>query len=290
MEPQSDGLPLLSYALMVWRRRFLVLIVALGMAVPAFAVSAVQNPQHQATAQILFTQRQLDENSNVEDGVLSTTQINNQIAILTGPEVAERARQQGVTSPIQAVGNTRSNVVTLSTEDPDPRQAMTAVEGYVRAFSEYRTQQVRKTLDSAATQLQNRIVKLQEQIDKLPPAARTSLQGQQATVQAQLGRVQIQQGLVSSGIEVVQNPAVVRSPVSTAVRNTLLALVLGLALGISLAVLLETLQRRLITEPAASQTRSPDGASALANHDSQLAAPLGHGRHGRAPTPQAHEQ
>jgi uncharacterized protein involved in exopolysaccharide biosynthesis len=270
---------------MVWRRRVIVLIVALGMAVPAFAVSALQTPQYQATGQILLTQQQLDENLNVKDTVLTDTQINNKLATLTGVEVTERARQQGATSTVQVSGMAVSNVVTLSAQDPDPRQAAATVEAYVRAFSEYRTQQARKTLDSAAAQLQNRIASLQEQINRLAPADRASLQEQQASVQAQLGRVQIQHGLVASGVEVVQNPAVGQSPVSpTPVRDALLALVLGLALGISLAVLLETLRRRSAAEPAALHTESLPDTSTPTHHDTHLVAPVVD--RGRAPTPQ----
>lgn len=281
MATQSDGLPLLTYALMVWRRRFLVLIIALGMAVPAYAASAVQIPQYQATGQILLSRQQLDENLNVSPGVLTDTQVGNQIAIMTGPEVADRARQQGATSPVRVIGSTGSNVVTLTTENTDPRQAAATVEAYVRAFSEYRTQQARNSLDSAAAQLQNRIASLQEQINKLAPADRASLQEQQASLQQQLGRIQIQQGLLSSGIEVVQNPAAGRSPISpTPVRDALLALVLGLALGISLAVLLETLRRRSVAERTAPHAETLGDTSAPARHNT--AAPADRGR---APTP-----
>jgi capsular polysaccharide biosynthesis protein len=281
---------------MVWRRRLLVLIVALGMAVPAFAVSASQTPQYQATGQILLTQRQLDDNGNVRDVVLSDTQVKSLVATLTGPEVAERARALGTTSPLQAIASAGSNVVALSTKDPDPRQAAATVEEYVRAFSEYRTQQVRKTLDSGAAQLQNRIASLQQQIDRLQQqinllaaADRASLQTQQAnvqaqqvTVQAQLGKVQVQQGLVSSGIEVVQDPAVGQSPISpTPVRDALLALVFGLVLGISLAVLLETLRRRSAAEPTVPRTETLDAASRPARNDTQLIAPFDRGH---APT------
>jgi succinoglycan biosynthesis transport protein ExoP len=297
MAPQSDSLPLVSYALMVWRRRFLVLVVALGMALPAFAVSKSQIPQYQAAGQILLTQRQVDENVNVKDSVLTDTQVANQIAILTGAEVADHARQQGGTSRFRAVGGTASNVVTLSADDPDPQRAAATVEAYMRAFSEFRTQQVRKTLDSAAAQMQSRLASLQQQIDRLQqqidlvtPADRTSLQTQQASVQtqqaalqAQLGRVQIQQALVSSGVQVVQNPAVGQSPVSpTPVRDALLALVLGLALGISLAVLLETLRRRSAAELAVPHTDPLAGPLAPARHDTRSVAPVDRGR---TPTP-----
>jgi capsular polysaccharide biosynthesis protein len=278
---------------MVWRRRLLVLIVALAMAVPAFVVSKSQTPQYQAAGQILLTQRQVDDSGNVKDSVLTDAQVTNQVAILTGAEVADRARQQGATSLFRAVGGAGSNVVILSAEDPNPQRAAATVEAYIRAFSEYRTQQVRNTLDSAAAQLQSRNTSLQEQIDRLQqqinlmaPVDRASLQArqasaqtQQAAVQTQLGRVQIQQVLVASGVQVVENPAVGQSPVSpTPVRDALLALVLGLVLGISLAVLLETLRRRSAAVLAAPHTDPFAPPSASARNDTRSVASVDRGR------------
>jgi len=274
MAIQSDGLPLLSYASMVWRRRVLVLIIALAMAVPAFAVSALQTPQYQATAQILLSQQQLDEDFNVETAVLTDTQVSSLIAILTSVQVAERARQQGGTSEVQAVGSADSNVVTVTAEDSDPQRAAATIGAYEQAFSAYLTRQQRQTLDDAAAQLENTIARFQERISSAAPEDRFALQGQLSTLQGQLGRVQVQQELVTSGVTMVQNPGVPQSPVRpTPVRNALLALVLGLALGISLAVLLETLQRRSDVEspayapaPEPPPERQPLAGTAVADN------------------------
>jgi len=252
MTIQSDGVPLLNYASMVWRRRVLVLIITLVMAVPAFAVSALQTPRYQATAQILLSQQQLDEDFNIETAVLTDTQVDSLIAILTSVQVAERARQQGGTSEVQAVSSTDSNVVTVTAEDFDPRRAAATIGAYVQAFSGYLTRQERQTLDDAAAQLESTIARLQERISSAAPEDRFRLQDQLTIPQGQLGRIQVQQELIASGVTMVQNPTVPQSPVSpTPVRNALLALVLGLALGISLAVLLETLQRRSDVESPA---------------------------------------
>jgi len=260
MASQSDGLPLLSYASMVWRRRVLVLIVAFTMAIPAFAVSALQTPQYQATAQVLLGQRQLDENYNINAATLTDTQVNNLVAVLTSTQVAEQARQQGGTSDLRALGSAGSNVIILTAEDPDPQRAATTIGTYVQAFSDYLTRQDRQTLENAVAQLESRVVELQERINSVPLESRTDLLNDLATLQEQLGRVKTQQALVAPGVTVVQDPQVPQSPVSpTPVRDALLALVLGLALGISLAVLLETVRRRsdVEAEPTSSLPRPP---------------------------------
>lgn len=279
MAPQSDSLPLASYAAMLWRRRVLVLIIALGMTVPAFVISASQTPQYEATAQILLTQHQLDDNLNVKDTALTDIQVSNQVAIINGPEVAKRAREQGGTSPFTAVSTSSSNVIKLTSLAPDPRQAEGTVEAYMRAFTEYRAEQVRKALASAANQLQSRIATLQEQINKLAPADRALLDTQQASVQANLGQVEIQQGLVTSGVEVVQDPTVEESPITpTPVRNSLFALVVGLVLAVSLAVLLETMRRATPAHSAAPNSGNLNGASPPAGHYLRSPAPVEPGR------------
>ena len=279
MAIQSDGLPLLSYASMVWRRRVLVLIIALAMAVPAFAVSALQIPRYQATAQLLLSQQQLDEDFNVATAELTEIQVSNLVAILTSSQVAERARQQGGTSDFRAVSSPTSSVVTVVAEDFNPRQAVVTIGAYEEAFSDYLTARERQTLDDAAAQLENNIARLQGSIDSATDDEdRFGLQDQLSSLQEQLGRVRIQQELVASGVTMVQNPEVPRSPVSpTPVRNALLALVLGLALGISLAVLLETIQRRSDVEslayvpvPEPAPKRQPLARTAVVDDTARL--------------------
>lgn len=262
MPTNSDGLPLVAYARMVWRRKLLVLTVALAMAGPAYAVSALQTAEYQADGEIVLGQQQLDENFNLQGTSLTDTQMNNQIAILTGATIAERARRVGGISPIDATARSTSNIVTLSAMDTDPQQAAATVSAYFRAFSDYRTEQQRSALDKTATQLEGIISRLQGQISRLSNDAvglseRTSLQQQVATVQLELSRVLTQQSLVSSGLIVVQEPQVPQSPVSpTPVRDALLALVLGLVLGMSLAVLLESIRARSGDEAFAETDRA----------------------------------
>lgn len=267
MGPDSDGVPLFVYAGMIWRRRILVLIVALAMAVPAFAFSALQTPVYQSSAQLLLARQQLDENFNLITSELTDLQVDTQLAILGSEDIAERARGYGATSEIRAQGGTNSNVVTLTASSPDPARAAATVQAYARAYAEYGTEQESQALEAAAIRLDERLALLQEQINSARrPEERVALEGQRITVQEQVGRVQIQRGLAAPG-GLILNPAEVpESPISpNPIRDASLALVIGLALGISLAVLLETVRRRSSkTVATPSRPSASEGSETLA--------------------------
>lgn len=257
MSTEPEGIPLLGYAAMVWRRRFLVLALVLAMVVPAVAVSALETRQYQAVAQILLASQKIDENFNIDNAPLTDTQIGNLIAILTSTEVAAAARAAGGLADVAAVGKASTNLVTIRALDTDPQRAARTIDAYVTAFSDYLTRGERQTLDAAATQQQNRITRLSELIAAAATGDQAGLQEQRAALQEQLARIESQKELVTAGITVVQAPATSSSPVSpTPVRNGLLAVVLGLALGVSVAILLETLRRRSDREVAVASAES----------------------------------
>lgn len=259
MPVQSDGIPLWSYAAMVWRRRLLVLVITLLMVIPAVVVSAVQTRRYQAVAQILLSSQKIDENFNIDTGALTDTQVANLIALLTSSEVEAAARAQNGTADVSAVGKANSNVVTISALDTSPQGAAATINAYIAAFTAYLTRTERQTLDAAVAQQQNRIARLTEQIATAGPAEQVQLREQLASLQDELSSVEAQKELVTAGVIVVQAPAASAEPVSpTPVRNGLLALVLGLALGISLAILLETMRRRTaVPAPIADAATEP---------------------------------
>jgi len=255
-EPGSS--PLLAYAEMVWRRRLLVLIVAVGMAGAAYVVSILQQPMYESSAELLLSQLEVDGNLNITSGELDEREMNTQEAILTGTEVTERAAQLGATSEIATGVETNSNIISMITRDPDPAQAAETLNAYARAYSEYRLQRTRDTIEGAASQLELRVNLLQEQIDSPATVEADILQARQAALQEKLSQFDIQLGLADSNVMLVQRPTVPSSPTSpNPVRDAIFALLLGLVLGISLAVLLENLSRR----PARSATEPPASTS-----------------------------
>lgn len=288
MLDDSDGLPLFAYAEMVWRRRILVLVVALGMAVPAYAVSALQAPVYLSSAALLLAQQDVDADYNVGTTVLSDVQIDTQIAILTSVDVTERAVGEGATSVVRAVGSDNSNVIALTATGSTPQQAADTVEAYISAYSGYRVEQIQRTLTEATDQLEEGIAQLQAEASTATlPADRASIENQLSTLTEQLGRLQIQEGITEAGVTVVQRAVVSDQPISPSpLRDVLLALVIGLALGISLAVLLETIRRRSAQQAADGQVADrPAGEKSVAGSEADPQRRITH----PAPMPAVHE-
>lgn len=266
--PEREVLPLLAYAEMVWRRRLLVLVVALGMAVPAYVVSSLETPLYQATAQILVTQRTLDQSFNIGDQGLSDLQINTQVAILTSAAVAARAGELGATSLVRGSGTKGSNVITLTTLEPDPVAAAGSIRAFLTAYSDYRSSQLNNSLDAAAGKIRERLQALEGSADQLQglPAQvlqqQVAIQQEQLRLQQQLGQLEVQRALAAAGSTVVKEPQVPTAPTSPQpLRNGALGLVLGLVLGISLAVVLETLRRRSRPSTATEAVSSREAGS-----------------------------
>jgi uncharacterized protein involved in exopolysaccharide biosynthesis len=245
MSVQSDGIPLLNYGAMVWRRRWMVLIIAAAMVIPAYVGSAVQARQYQAVAQILLTSEKVDENFNINSPALTDPQVSSLIAILTSSDIESAARAQNGTAQVSAIGKANTNLVTITALDTSPERAAATIDAYITAFSDYLTRSKRDTLDAAANQQKSLIAGAAAKLASAGVADQTQQREQLTSLQEQLGRIEAQRNLVTSGVIVVRKPIAADDPVSpTPVRNALLALVLALILGISLAILLETLRRR----------------------------------------------
>jgi uncharacterized protein involved in exopolysaccharide biosynthesis len=271
----SGNLSLLDYGAIVWRRKVLVLLIIVGMAVPAAAASSLQQPSYLATAQIVLAQQQLDSNYNLEVQELSASQMDTQIAVIKSDAVADRARAKGVTVGVDAVSTSDSNLVRVSSFASDPGRAADAANAYVDAYQEITAEGASKTLDDAEQQLKTRMTLLQQQIDPLVRQVRdanaadranaqnsvgalvSGLQQQQASLQAQVGRIDVQRALSNSSTivhrAVPPNTAAGPKPL----QDGALAAVLGLLIGVSVSVLLE-LRRRSTTAPQTSSTPTAD--------------------------------
>lgn len=245
MQTEPGPPPLLAYAEMAWRRRLLVLVIAVGMAGAAYAASVQQQPMYATSAQLLLSQLEVDGNLNIARLSLSEQELNTQEAILSGTEVRGRAAELGATSEIDASVETNSNIISIAAVDPVPARAAATLNAYARAYSEYRLVRSRETIGRAADQLELRVDLLQQQVDSPDTVEVGGLVSQQANLQEKLSQLDIQLGLAESNVELLRQPLVPTSPISpTPVRDTGVALALGLAVGATLAVLLETPRRQ----------------------------------------------
>jgi polysaccharide biosynthesis transport protein len=269
MPSDSDGPPLLAYVEMVWRRRLLVLLIAAGMVLPAVAISFIQTPTYRAGLQILLVQPEVDLNFNIETAALTEVQVNTQIALITSEDVGARARVLGATSGVSATGKANSNVITIFATSSDPQQAAASATAYAKAYTDFRTDQIRKALDEAGKGIEGRIGVVDGQlVAARSDNERRGLEDQRTTLEEQAGRLRIQREIADSGVTVVQAAQPPSSPESpNPVRDGLLALVIGLVLGVSVAVLLETMKRRSShnTQPIPTVPPEPPGPPARRN-------------------------
>lgn len=267
MPAEAYGVPLFQYAGMVWKRRSLVGLIVLALALPAGVMSALQPAAYETSSELILGQQRLDGDFNAESTDLSDRQMATQMRVLTGNGVTELAEARGAKGPVSVSTPALSNIIIVEASDHDPQQAARTADAYAEAYIDFRTTELQRTLDDAAEQLRQRIALLQQELDPLaeqvrltPPDQRAAVQGavqvlqrglqeQQASLQAQLGQLQVQRALAASGANLVRRAEVPTQPVSPLpLRDTALALVLGLVLGISVAVLLETLHVRKSSE------------------------------------------
>ena len=278
MPSEAYALPLMDYAAMVWRRRVLVVLIVAAMTVPAVVLSRAQTPLYEASGDLLLSQQQLDADFNITSGDLTDRQMDAQVRILLGNDVAAVAVQNGAQSAVTASALTLSNAILIRAQDSEPRRAARTVNTYAQAFIDVRRQQVRDTLDAAAKQLQRRIDLLEKKINPLlkqireaAPSDRAKveatvqplqagLQTQQAALESQQGQLQVQRALSGSGATLVKPAVAPVSPVSPKpLRDGALAAVLGLVLGISVVVLLETARLRTSMQRRRQAKASHDG-------------------------------
>jgi capsular polysaccharide biosynthesis protein len=244
-QPWNPANPLVTYCGMIWRRKLLVLGVALAMAVPAFLSAHFQTPVYSSSAQLLLTQTAMDANYNAVNYDFTDPQLNDEIALMTGPVVSARAAQLGASSTIVAAKDPSSHVITVQGSDAVPAAAAATVRAYLQAYSEFAQGRAQTKLDQAINRLRSRIDDYGRNINDSKGDDRSLLQQQQLRFSEQVTRLEIQRGVTSSTGTVVKEANVPTTPVSPKPkRDTLLAFVIGLVLGLSLAVLLEILQTR----------------------------------------------
>ena len=181
---------------MVRRRWVMVLIIVLAMAVPAVGVSLLQTPQYQAVGQMLLTRQQLDENFNITPGVLTDTQVNNEVALLTSADVVPGHRASGrpaTSSPWVAPARTWSRSPAKASDAEAGRRHR--VGAYLKAYPTTGPTWCEQTLDGTAPSCRRTATDLQGRIDALDARAvarehrgfdRALLQQQLSTVQSRL--------------------------------------------------------------------------------------------------------
>lgn len=269
--PPDEGQPdpqLRNYMRTLRRRKTVVLLATFLVAGASFAASHLQSPTYRATAKVLLQPRSTDSLFNQmapAQRVDPERALQTEIQVLKSEPVRELVRSRirsDASIAARSVGST--DVIAVSAESRDPKQAAHIANAYATAYVEFRRKQAVDDLLAAGQEIQAKVGDLEKQIDGLDEqAANAALQGadgdreavseqkealiqQQALFKQRLDQLQVDAALKSGGAQLVASASPPTSPVEPRpVRNALLGVLFGLMLGVGLALLREYLDDSL---------------------------------------------
>jgi succinoglycan biosynthesis transport protein ExoP len=246
-------LGLRDYLRIVTRRRSIIVIVVLVIAVPAVVLSLLKTPVYAGEAEVLLQQRTSETLFDPTSGVRAdpARQIQNEIRILSSAPVRADVRARIGSAPkvsASAIGST--DLISVSARNTDPNRAALLANTYANAYIDYRRKQAVDDVLAASQQVQSKIADLQKQIDSAPNGAqKDSLIEAQALFKQKLDQLQVDGALKQGGAQLVTPAAVPTSPVEPQpVRTGVVALAFGLVMGLGLAFLREFLDDSVKTK------------------------------------------
>lgn len=246
------------------RRKWAVAVVALVVTAAAVALSVVQTPIYQATANLLIQEPATTANSSVFS---QTNQAQTNVSVLVGTQieiVTSRpvrdavAKQLGSAPPVSVAEVGQTEVVAVRGSSTNPARAAQVANAWSNAYISFtRTQDINSDVATAA-QIQSQVTNLQKQIDAIDAQVAAAAPTDKATVEANLGpqrdNLVTQQGIFAQDLDELQVNSSLRTGAAQLVtpaqaptspsspkptRNALLGLGVGLLLGVSLAFVLE---------------------------------------------------
>ena len=262
---RAEGATLRDYLAVVWRRKWLVLLVVVVATGVAYGLSAMQTKMYSAASQLMYANtvdvaNPLAGNTYV-DPTQRSVELESVAAVIAGPELKKRANalivadlgvgalttgytvsSEVVANSDQAAGGTAySSVVAIKGDSSDAELAKVTANSYAAAFIQMRKEQQRA------------------QIGKAIGAVKASLQGmttktQKASsdyilLQQRLHDLQILEATADGGFSVIVPASVPDTPFSPKpMRSAAIGLALGLFVALGLAFLLELLDTSVRTD------------------------------------------
>ena len=266
---EPEGLTLRDYLAVLWRRKWIILLVIVVATTGAYFYSARQAKQYETAASLIY-EKSVSVDDPLSEGYTDTYALDREMSaitdILASPEMQERAgailEEQGVddsagyavSSSAQTSdgGNASSgsNVVLISATSEDPELAAAAANAYGEAYVTWREERQQKQIQKAADAVE-------AQLREYPKAA-------QETADYLMLKQRLQDLVISKATATGNYRVLVEASVPTAPfapdpwRAAILGLGVGLFAGIGLAFLLEQFDTRLRrTDEIAATLRVP---------------------------------
>jgi polysaccharide biosynthesis transport protein len=262
---RAEGATLRDYLAVVWRRKWLVLLVIVVATGVAYGLSAMQTKMFSAASQLIY-ENTVDlanplSGSTYVDPTLRTVELQSVGTVISSPELKKRANalivaeygagslktgytvgSEVVAGADQAAGTTTySSVVAITGESSDAELSAVVANSYAAAFISLRREQqqaqIRRAIDAVDTSLKRITTKTQK------------ASSDYIMLQQRLHDLQILKATANGGFRVVVPAAVPDAPFSPKpLRSAAIGLALGLFVAIGLAFLLEMLDTSVRTD------------------------------------------
>lgn len=256
-EPEREGLTLRDYIGVLWRRKWIILLVVVVATASAFYFSYRQPAVYEATADLIYEKPLNISNPLTGQGYTDPNERNLELrsisSVLASPDMQERVdillEEQGspVTgfevsaAPLQdtAAGSasTSSNVARITVTSEDPQLAAAAANAYADAYITWRKKRVQLQITSGIEALKKKLAGYGE-----------ALKGSTdyLILQQRLQDLQLLAATATGDFRVLVPAAAPETPVSPKpLRSAILGFGVGLFAAIGLAFLLEQLDTRL---------------------------------------------
>ncbi len=268
MAEPGNGATLRTYFVVLRRRKWWVIVLALLGLAASLALSLRQPKQYSATAQLLVQSSGQGVSLGGAPQEVTTTDVQTDLQLATSAPVVVLVRGKLGSAPsISASEVAQTNVIALTAISSTPARAALVANTYARAFVEQTQTAAIRNLTTASTTLHQQIDALGRQITSLQSRAGTATQvaalvNQQAVLKEEVAQLQVNGATSTSGVEFVtpaQAPASPSSPKPA--QDALLGLAAGLMLGLGAAFLRDSLDDTLTSKEAAERA---GGAPAIA--------------------------
>jgi len=239
-----------DYGRILWRRRWIVILVPVLTTAAAIVLAERQAPVYQASSQVLLQNSNLATNLTgvgtpgqpTDPAWLDQTQADLASVPVVARRVLARAGVTGMTPTAflkhaSATPSSNSDVLTLTVSNGDPVLARRLATDYASVYTAYRRQIDTGAVTSALSQAQSRLAALRKQGETNSPLY--------ANVESKVQTLQTLAALETSNAVVIRSPIAATKVSPKPVRDAALALVLGLILGIGLAFVRETLDTQI---------------------------------------------
>lgn len=271
-EPEAEGMTLRDALGVLWRRKWVILVVIVVATASAYFFSSRQTSMYEAEATIIYKQ-QIDLSNPLDTSGVSNTNLDREIAsidgLLQGPNLQQRitallakdgsvnagTKYEVSAAPEQntdtASSTTSTNVVVFTGSSSSPAMAAASANAAANAYVDWNAEFQRTQITKAIPVIQNQL----QQYD----TAASRVSADYLLLKQRLQDLQILKATATGNYQLLAPATLPESPVSPKpLRDALLGFGVGLFAGIGLAFLLEQFDTRVRTlDQVAALLRQP---------------------------------